>query len=591
MANDEAESEGIGASDEQEVVSNLSTGRLHIIIAGLWLCLFMSAMDTTIITTALMKISSGFTALDQATWLITTYLITYNSFLMICAKFSDVLGVKAILLFCNIWFLIFSMACGGAQTMVQLIVFRAFQGIGGSGLYSLVFVTLMKIITPEKLGFYSGIISSVFALANLLGPILGGVIADHTTWRWIFWINGPIVAAAAVLLFFSMPGLADGKSIKERLKGFDIIGGFLSVCWPIPLLFGLQEGGIHYEWNSEVIIGTLVAGIVALIVFGFYEAWITYRTKKEAIFPIRFITNPHMALLLSTMFLIGMPFYVAIIQLPQRFQAVNNKSAEKAGILLLPLSLLTPVGAMITGVVIGKRLAGEYCLIIGAAFICVGIGLLSGLPVHVGFSAATYGYEVVTGFGLGFATPPLYYLLATSVGERDISVGTGALNMVRTLGGAVAVAICSALHHSKLRKELPDFLNPEQIMAVEDSTVAVKTLPPEIQLRIGEVFGRSYNLQFQVMLAFSCFLFLITILSAVVRKRAGIFGAKPIRKEENEFMKKKFAPENSETNHEETTVGEHNGIQATKARTENGLGFDEEKRMDTDRTSGDVIQS
>jgi MFS family permease len=217
---------------------------------------------------------------------------------MLTAKFSDVWGLKNVMLTCNAIFLIFSMACGGSQSMVQMIVFRALQGIGGSGCYSLTFVAIMKLITPEKMGFYSGIISSVFALANLLGPILGGVIVDNTTWRWIFFINGPIVATALVLLFTSMPGLKDGKSNKDRVRSFDFLGGILSVCWPVPLLFALQEGGAHYEWDGGVIIGTLTTGLALFLIFGAYEAWITYQTIGEAVFPFRFITNPSMALLM-----------------------------------------------------------------------------------------------------------------------------------------------------------------------------------------------------------------------------------------------------------------------------------------------------
>jgi MFS family permease len=114
---------------------------------------------------------------------------------MITAKLSDIWGLKTVLLTCGAIFLIFSMACGAAQTMTQLIVFRAFQGIGGSGLYSLTFVSILKIIVPEKIGFYSGVISSVFTMSNLLGPLLGGIIADRTTWRWIFFMKYALTAA------------------------------------------------------------------------------------------------------------------------------------------------------------------------------------------------------------------------------------------------------------------------------------------------------------------------------------------------------------------------------------------------------------
>ncbi|ORY11222.1 major facilitator superfamily domain-containing protein [Clohesyomyces aquaticus] len=530
------------------VVSTISPARLNVIIAGLWLSIFMSALDTTIVTTGLIKISSEFNSLAQAAWLITTYLLTYNAFLMIVAKLSDVWGLKSILIFCNVFFLIFSMACGAAQSMTQLIVFRAFQGIGGSGLYALVFVALMQLATPEQLGLYSGIISSVFAVANLLGPILGGVISDHTTWRWIFFINGPIVSTAIGLLFVSLPGKTDGKSNMDRLRNFDMIGGLLSVCWPIPLLFALQEGGSSYDWNSGVIIGTLVAGLIGFLLFGCFETWITYRTKKEAVFPIRFLTNPAMLLHLLSQFLQGMPFYMAIIQLPQRFQAVNHTTAERAGILLLPLTLLTPVGAMLAGSIMGVRIDTEWCLLIANAIVCIGIGLLSSLPTGLKFPVATYGYSVITGIGLGAGSPPYYYLLSTTVAEKDVSVGTGALNMMRTLGGCVAVAMCSALNHASLRERLPSFLSPAQVAVVEDSNAAVLSLPKDQQVKVAEVFGHSYNRQFQVMLAFTLLNVLVTGSLCITRKRQGIFGAKPIRKEENEFMKKE-KPKASSSEH------------------------------------------
>lgn len=238
------------------------------------------------------------------------------------------------------------------------------------------------------------------------------------------------------------------------------------------------------------------------------------------------------------MFLLGMPFYSAFIPLPQRFQGVNQTSAERAGILLLPVTLLTPVGAIISGGVMGKLIAAEHMLIISAAVVSVGVGLISSLPVDASFWVGTYGYEIIIGLGLGLASPPYYYLLYTSVEEKDAAVGTGALNMVRTLGGAVAVAICTAVHHSVLHSELPAFLTSDEIALIEESNAHARKLPPASQKELGEVFGRSYNRQFQVILAFSCLNVLVAIVLGIVRKQKGIFGKVPERKEENEFMKK-----------------------------------------------------
>ncbi|KAF2684683.1 MFS general substrate transporter [Lentithecium fluviatile CBS 122367] len=543
MAQDGDDTEAAAAATP-EIVQSISNTRLHLIIVGLWLCLFISAMDTTIITTALIKISSSFHALDQGAWLVTAYLLTYNSFLMISAKLSDVLGLKTTLLACNVIFLVFSLACGGAKSMTQLIVFRAFQGIGGSGLYSLTFVAIMKLITPEKIGFYSGVISSVFAFANLLGPILGGLIADRTSWRVIFWINAPVVGISFALLFFAMPALKDGKSIRDRLRGFDGFGAILSVCWPVPLLFALQEAGVQFEWKSGVIIGTLITGLALLLLFGLYEAIISNKAKIDAMFPAKFATNPALALQLLSMLLLGMPTYVVFIQLPQRFQGVNFTSAERAGILLLPVTLLTPVGAMLSGALFGKKILGkavatEYLLLLAMVFISIGIGLLSSLPVDSDFSSATYGYEIIIGFGIGFASPPYFPLLNTCVEEKDVAIGIGIMNMLRTLGGAIAVAICSALHHSVLHDDLKGFLDPEQIAAVEKSAAFIAQLPEQNRDMLGRTFGKSYNRQFQVTLAFSLLSVLVVVALIIVRKKKGIFGMMPVRREENEFMKKK----------------------------------------------------
>jgi MFS family permease len=236
------------------------------------------------------------------------------------------------------------------------------------------------------------------------------------------------------------------------------------------------------------------------------------------------------------MFLLGMPFYVIFVQLPQRFQTVNFTTAERAGILLLPCTLVTPVGAMAAGLV-AKRIATEYVLILAAAIVGIGTGLMGSLPTHSHFWAGIYGYEVIVGLGLGLASPPYFMLLATSIAEKDISVGTGALNMMRTLGGCVAVAICTAVHRQYTADRLTTYLSPEQIAAVQTSSAALAQMSETLRNNVGEIFGGSYNRQFLVMLAFTGLNLFVTVLLAVVRKRLGVFGMMAERKEENEFFK------------------------------------------------------
>jgi MFS family permease len=194
---------------------------------------------------------------------------------------------------------------------------------------------------------------------------------------------------------------------------------------------------------------------------------------------------------------LGFAFYVVFVQLPQRFQGVNFTSAERAGILLLPATVVTPIGTMVSGLAV-KKVPVEIILICSTVIVCVGIGLLSSLPTYSHLWPGLYGYEVITGIALGLASTPYYILVATSIPEKDIAVGTGALNMVRTLGGCVAVAICSAIHREHLNEELSKLLSREEISEMQSSISLISNLPDAVRGRVGVIFGNSCKSQFHL---------------------------------------------------------------------------------------------
>jgi MFS family permease len=185
---------------------------------------------------------------------------------------------------------------------------------------------------------------------------------------------------------------------------------------------------------------------------------------------------------------LGFAFYPVFVQLPQRFQGVNFTSAERAGILLLPATVVTPVGAMASGLAV-KKTPVEIVLVCSTMIVCVGIGLLSSLPTYAHLWPGLYGYEVVTGLALGLASPSYSMLVAISIPENDIAVGTGALTMVRTLEGCVAVAICSAIHREHLNSALSDFLSQEEISEMQTTTSLIAHLPEAVRNRVGSVSG------------------------------------------------------------------------------------------------------
>ncbi|KZF20982.1 putative MFS multidrug transporter [Xylona heveae TC161] len=503
--------------------SNIGSLRLSLSVIGLWICLFLSAMETTIVATALRRISDDLKSQGQSTWIVVAYLLTYNGFLLVYSKLTDIFGQKSLLLLAQFIFLVFSMACGGAQTMTQLIVFRALQGIGGSGIYSTVFVIITKIATVEKIGLYTGILSSVFALASLLGPILGGVIVDNTTWRWVFFINGPGVVLSLLFVVPAIPSLGEKLFEKEKLRRVDALGGLLSLAWSTMLVFALEEAGGSYAWGSSTIIGTLVGSGVALIAFVLYETWVQRRSRQEPMLPIRLLKSPTLSLNLITMFAMGGCFYAAIILLPQRFQSVNGLSAARAGIDMLAFTLVSPAFSMLCGFLLSKipKIA-TLLLIFGSALTLVGLGLLSSLSTAESIAPATYGYEVILALGLGFMMPPLIFLLKVEYDDADLAVAIGANNTARTLGGCVGLAVCSTVLHADLGRFLRAFLNPSQIAAVLSASASISELSKSEASRVRQAYGESYGTQFRVLIAFAGLSFIGSLGLGIMWRRRGL---------------------------------------------------------------------
>ncbi|KAI2631943.1 putative MFS multidrug transporter [Hypoxylon sp. NC1633] len=483
--------------------SNVGSVRMALGVFGLWVCLFLSALETTIVATALRTICDDLDGLAQSNWVVVAYLLTYNGFLLLFSSLTDIFGQKTLLIVAQVIFMISSLACGAAQTMPQLIVFRAFQGLGGSGIYATVFVIITKITTVEKLGMYTGILSSVFALASLLGPVLGGAIVDSTTWRWVFFINGPGIVVSLLLVIPTIPGAKQKLHDKASLKRVDVIGCVLSLAWPILLVFALQEAGGGFDWGSSVIIGTLVGSGAGLIMFVAYEIWLQRRPEAEPIFPIYLLKSVTLSLNLVTLFGLGACFYATIIILPQRFQSVHGLSALNAGLNMLAFTLVSPVFSMICGIAVSKKPPlSTILLIIGAALTIVGMGLLSSLANSGPIAASVYGYEVIIGTGLGLMMPALIFLVKVEFDDNNLAPVMGASNTIRTLGGCVALAICSTVLNTDLKNKFATFLTPEQITAVLGSSAAIGQLSDSEALQVRQAYGESYDMQCRALLAF-----------------------------------------------------------------------------------------
>ncbi|CAF9915301.1 MAG: hypothetical protein HETSPECPRED_002355 [Heterodermia speciosa] len=496
---------------DPEMSNYLKGWSLYVMIIALSLAAFLATLEVSIVATSLVAISDEMQGLSRSSWIITAYMLTYTGFLIIWAKFSDIFGRKPLVVASISLFIVFSAACGGAQTLTQLIIFRALQGIGGAGTYSLVFVIFFEAVSPEKFAPYSSLLSANFALALLLGPLLGGLINNYTT------IPAGLVSIG--LLLFSIPknfpfhGLPSSahkplafKQLfsKAQFSRVDFPGTALLLSATVFLVAALEEAGSRYEWKSPFIVAVLA---ISLVSWALFLAWSrrTTRTEgaQEPVFPWRLVQNRVRIGLLGNMFLTGAPFTVAVIQIPLRFQAVNGLSPLQSGIRLLPFAILSPIGSGIAAGVTGKmKIPPVHVMLVGSAVQIVGFTLLSFSSTTSNISNAQYGYEAIAGFAVGINIACLIVMTPFLVEERDKSVAMSAVIQFRTMGGAIGLAIVTNVFNSYLKSHLAAFLSPTQLSDVLQTTQAFASLPSDVAELTKIVFARGYNLQMRVMIGF-----------------------------------------------------------------------------------------
>lgn len=470
--------------------------------------------------TSLVAITNDLQRFNESSWIITAYLLTYTGFLIIWAKLSDIFGRKLVLLTSICLFIVFSAACGLAQSMTELIVFRAFQGMGASGTYSVAVVIFFELIPPEKYATYTSIVSAVQAIGLTLGPLLGGVINNSTTWRWVFYSNTLAGFVAALLLLVNIPknfphhGLS--RSVytpltlrqcfsQKQTRRVDFLGTALLLSASILLVVVLEETGIHFEWRSAFAIAVLIVSCLSWLGFLVWS-WKVTRTEgvREPVFPWRFMQSRVFMGILVSVFLTGAPFTVALIQIPIQAQVVYGKSPLDAGIRLLPFAILVAIGAILSATLAGKiKIPPIYIYVCGSAIQIVGFALLSYSPIRTIEGKAQYGYHAVAGFSIGVNLACLSLMAPFAIEKRDKAVAMSAVLQCRTMGGAIGLAIVTTVLNSYLKSHMSRVLSPEEINALLKTTQAFTALPPYKAETVKTVFASGYNLQMRVMVGFS----------------------------------------------------------------------------------------
>lgn len=426
----------------------------RITLIGLMIVFLLSALDQTIVGTAMPRIIAQLNGLNLYSWVTTAYLLSSTVMVPIYGKLSDLYGRKSILLTGVALFTFGSVLCGAAGEfgwlpllgggMTQLIVFRAIQGLGGGALFTSAFAIIADIFPPRERGRFGALFGSMFGLASLLGPVIGGFFAQlgptHlgpltvAGWRWIFYINLPLASLALFMIAVKMPALT------RRVPGtIDFLGAALVIVTFVPLLLAMSWGGQTYAWNSTPVVSMLVLSVVGLAAFIFVESRVAH-----PILSLRLFANRTFSFANAASFVVSMAFMGVVAFLPLYLQLGAGAQPAQSGIVMLPLMLGLIAASTISGQLVSRFGVFKPILLGGQAIMLVGTVLL--LFIHPGMSLWDIAWRVLI-FGIGLGPSQSLFSLAVqnAVQPQELGVATSTSQFFRQIGSTIGVALFGAI--------------------------------------------------------------------------------------------------------------------------------------------------
>ena len=493
-----------GGSAESDEPSELGQRRTLIIIGALLLGMLLAALDQTIVATALPTIAGDLHGLSHLSWVVTAYLLASTVSTPLWGKLGDLYGRKVFFEAAIVIFLIGSAVAGLAHSIVQLIAFRAVQGIGGGGLLTGAQTIVADVVPARERGRYQGLFGSVFGVTSVLGPLIGGFFVDNLSWRWVFYVNLPIGAVALIVVAAVLPG-----HLRRAQHHIDYAGTVLLAGAATSLVLLTSLGGTTYAWSSAPIIILGVAAVVLGFAFVLAE-----RRAAEPVVPLHLFRNRVFTSASSVGFVVGFALFGAIAYLPQYMQIVKGVSPTLSGLRLLPLM----VGLLTTSIVTGRLVTrwGRYRVfpIAGTAAMTLGLYLLSHLGVTTGIWLSSL-YMLVLGAGIGASLQVLVVAVQNAVSYADLGAATGGATFFRSIGGSFGTAVFGAVFSNVLPGNLAASLHglslPPGVTAASGASPAVlERLPPAVHAAYISGFATSLQTVFLVGVPFGALAFLLS---------------------------------------------------------------------------------
>jgi EmrB/QacA subfamily drug resistance transporter len=405
------------------------------VITGILLCIFLPAIDQTVVIPAVPAMAAELSGFNHLSWIISAYLLTSTAATPIYGKLSDIYGRRRLLLIAIVIFAIASALCAMAGSLWQLIAARALQGLGGAGLMAMAQAAIADVVSPRERGRYQGYMAGTWAIASILGPIIGGWVTQNSSWRWIFWINLPF-SALALLLVYRALSLLRVKRVEAKI---DYLGAALLTAGVTAWLLVLSWGGAEYPWLSVPILSLVALGCVLIAVLVWWE-----RRAVDPIIPPRLFRQKIVAEGVALAFCGALALFAGTFLLPLFFQLVAGADAESSGLLVVPFLGSNCLGAYGAGLAARRLGTTRPPLLVGFAGCVIGFLLLA----TVGLATphwVTAVWQLILGTSIGIVMPSVLVAVQNAAERRDVGVATGVLLFLRSMGGAFGSTMVAAI--------------------------------------------------------------------------------------------------------------------------------------------------
>ena len=465
-------------------------------MAGVMAAMLMAALDGTIVGTAMPRVIAELQGFQHYAAVTTIYMLASTVVVPIVGKLSDLYGRKPFLLVGVTIFVIGSLLCGQATSMTWLIAARGFQGIGAGFSQATAFTTIADLYPPAKRGRISGVMGSVFGLASIIGPAVGGLLTDGPGWRWCFYVNLPVGLVALAVLYFYFPNLVRPRATKPRV---DWTGAATLVLGVVPLLLAFSWGGRDYPWDSPQIVSLLTAGIAMTGLFLYLQTRTVDALMPPALFKPRVVWSSAAAATFVSIAMFGTTLFI-----PLFIQGVVGRSATQSGAVVTPMMFSLIGASIISGQLVTRLGKYKYIAVFGVAVTAVGMVLMALMNEQTTYGTVLRNM-VVMGIGLGVTMPIFTLAVQNATDPSSVGVMTSSLQFLRSIGGSMGAAIFGAIltnrfspaFHEALPAKVAATVPPQLLTAFENPQVMMdphmadrlRAAGPEMVERMVPVFG------------------------------------------------------------------------------------------------------